>query len=1283
MALRSELSLLELSGGTFSVDRFEHLTVKDGLVVIDALPAGDYDLLLKATSTHVTVRVTSGDVLGSFIVGGMRQLETKPLNPLQIESITPSEEKLTVTLQNASKFARLHVFATRYLPEYDAYGHLSTVRAAEPYLFWQTPAESVYLTGRNIGDEYRYIIDRKYATKYPGNMLDRPSLLLNPWAVRDTETGEQIAATGGQFGQQGVTSSADSNRRSAEAEERVSPAEHFADLDFLASAAAVLVNLVPDDNGIVEIPRTAFGPHQHIHVVAVDPLNTTYRSLTLPEPKATFVDLRLANGLDPQGHFTQQKRVSIVPVGQTFTLHDIATAKFESYDSLSRVYALYATLNNDPKLAEFSFLLNWPKLKPEEKRDLYSKYASHELSFFLFQKDPDFFLAVIKPYLVHKKDKTFMDHFLLEADLAEYLEPWKYGQLNIVERILLAQRIDGERERTSRHVGDLYALLPSNMERFVFLFDTAVRRSALEIEDATGVKDAVKSIERLSRLTYDAEVPAADAPMAAPALAGAAGNARGALLGKKLADVELQMDLAKRELKSRRGAVYGLREDLGETSAEMDAFSGGRFFDNGTLADRKELRQLYRKLDKTREWAEDNYYHLTMDQQTAELVTVNAFWKDFATHDPSAPFLSRNMAEASRNFPEILLALAVLDLPFEAPEHESKFDGTRMTLIPGGPLVVFHEEIQPSAGPTGAAQLLVSQNFFRYGDRQRVENGETVDKFVTDEFLIHTVYGCQVVVTNPTSTRQRLNVLIQIPRGSIAVLNGKPTSTFHIELEPYHTQTVEYHFYFPSAGQFVHFPVHVAKNEQLVAVAEPATLNVVDRPTRFDTESWDYVSQYGSLEDVVNFLHKHNIDELNLDRIAWRMHDRSAFDALLPLLTQRHVYQHTLWSYSLLHNAVPSVNQYLQHADQVINECGGPLRSTPLSVDTVERRMYEHLEYKPLVNARTHALGRRRQIVNDRLHWQYHRFLKQLAYQRSLDDKQLLAVTYYLLLQDRVEEALETFARVDRAKMAAQMQYDYCAAYLKFFTDEPEQARAIAARYADHPVDRWRNTFAGISAQLDEAMGKSVSPIDAENRDQQQAQLAATEPNFDFTVEARKIRINYQNLAAVKVSFYEVDVELLFSRSPFVQQFGGNFASIKPNRFMEVALPHGTPSMTIDLPETLKNSNVLIEIVGAGETKTQPYFSNSLAVQIIENYGQVKVTQRETHKPVAKAYVKVYAQSSSGQVKFYKDGYTDLRGRFDYASLNTNELDVAQKFAILVLSDEHGALVREAAPPKR
>ena len=52
-------------------------------------------------------------------------------------------------------------------------------------------------------------------------------------------------------------------------------------------------------------------------------------------------------------------------------------------------------------------------------------------------------------------------------------------------------------------------------------------------------------------------------------------------------------------------------------------------------------------------------------------------------------------------------------------------------------------------------------------------------------------------------------------------------------------------------------------------------------------------------------------------------------------------------------------------------------------------------------------------------------------------------------------------------------------------------------------------------------------------------------------------------------------------------------------------------------------------------------------------------------------------------MRFYKDGYTDLRGRFDYVSLNTGELDTVTSFAILILNEKHGAIIREAKPPKQ
>jgi len=184
-------------------------------------------------------------------------------------------------------------------------------------------------------------------------------------------------------------------------------------------------------------------------------------------------------------------------------------------------------------------------------------------------------------------------------------------------------------------------------------------------------------------------------------------------------------------------------------------------------------------------------------------------------------------------------------------------------------------------------------------------------------------------------------------------------------------------------------------------------------------------------------------------------------------------------------------------------------------------------------------------------------------------------------------------------------------------------------------------------------------------------------------VAAKRVTLNYQNLKRVQVNYYLMDIELLFSRNPFVQQYTGQFANIRPNLTQTVELPREQTTTTFELPKQLHSSNVLVEIGGAGQTKSRAYYANALAVQVVENYGQVQVRHSETGQPLAKVYIKVYARRQDGEVKFYRDGYTDLRGRFDYASLSTNELDFVKKFSLLVLSEEHGAAVREAKPPQR
>ncbi len=1287
-ATRSDLSLLELCGGTFVTDRFEALSVKDGMLHVTGLPAGDFDLLLKRDARRIHLRLTAGESRMGYVLGQHRQLELRGQKPLQIESIATGGEAVSIKLANATKFTRVHVFATRYEPDYASFDYLGRIRNIEPLTRTLATQRSAYVAGRNIGDEYRYIIERKYAKKFPGNMLARPSLLLNPWAIRATETSTQDAESGDLFGAAGSDARSAAVRHGGGTTLAQGMKSYFADLDFLGTGSAVLVNLKPNDDGVVEIPREQLGPHQSVHVVAVDPLSTTYRSASLAEVPRELVDLRLIAGLDPAKNFTQQKQISVVGAKKTFEVDDITSARFELYDSLPRVYALYATLSGDAKLAEFSFILNWHNLKPEERRELYSKYACHELNFFLKQKDAEFFDTVVQPYLKNKKDKTFLDRWLLGEELDEYLKPWSHAQLNVVERILLAQHVAGEPPRTARHVGDLYDLLTPDTGRFNVLFNTAVKGRALDTGDDYGLADAKQEAERSLNLEARNELRQLNKSMSA-AMDPATPPADGAIPLRPgeppaIRSAGVAQKKSKENAPARRRQLADEKAHMGKDEANFDVDEVGEkmyFERNGDR--REQARQFYRKLDKTQEWVENNYYQLPIEQQNADLVTVNGFWRDYAAHDPATPFYSTNLAEASRNFAEMMFALSVLDLPMESRKHEMEFAKAKMTLTAGSPTVIFHEQILPSREMAADAPILVSQNFFRQSDRYRYEGNQRLDKYVTEEFLIHTIYGCQVVVTNPTSAPRKLDVLLQIPVGAMPVLGGQATRTVPLDLQPYQTQSLEYFFYFPAAGEFPHYPVHVSQDEKLLAYAQPVTLNVVRQLRNIDRESWDYVSQYGSSDDVLKFLKANNIDRLNLDHIAWRMQDKAFFEDVVRLLAARHVYNQTLWSYGLKHADVPSIREYLQHADNFVRQCGDYLVSPLLNIDPVVRKTYEHMDYRPLVNARAHQLGRERQILNDRLFAQYQRLMKNLTYRRSLDDNDLMAVTYYMLLQDRVEEALGYFGRVNAERLETRLQYDYFAAYLDYYNDQPKLAGALAANYADYPVDRWRSAFTDVAVQFKEIEGGAAVVVDDEDREQKQNQLATTAPSFDFKVESRRVVLNYQNLSAVHVNYYLMDIELLFSSNPFVQSYSGQFSYIRPNLSGTIELPAGGNSTSFDLPEELRNSNVLVEISGGGEIKSQAYYANSLAVQTIENYGQVRVAHAETSKPLSTVYVKVYAQLKDGRVKFYKDGYTDLRGRFDYTSLNTNELDFVDRFSILVLSEEHGAVVREAAPPKR
>jgi hypothetical protein len=55
----------------------------------------------------------------------------------------------------------------------------------------------------------------------------------------------------------------------------------------------------------------------------------------------------------------------------------------------------------------------------------------------------------------------------------------------------------------------------------------------------------------------------------------------------------------------------------------------------------------------------------------------------------------------------------------------------------------------------------------------------------------------------------------------------------------------------------------------------------------------------------------------------------------------------------------------------------------------------------------------------------------------------------------------------------------------------------------------------------------------------------------------------------------------------------------------------------------------------------------------------------------------------AGKESFYRDGYTDIRGKFEFAVSSANgKLKQVKKFSILILSEEFGSQIKEVNPPQ-
>ncbi|MFT5284219.1 MAG: hypothetical protein ACI8TQ_000375 [Planctomycetota bacterium] len=1261
---RSVASLLELRGDTPTRDCFEKLQVRNGFIELDKLEPGDYELQLYETDQRWPIHITSGKRQSGWGIGSTRRIELSDATPFQVSSSAIEGDELVIKLSNASSTTRVHVFATRFLNSFDPHEDLEFLPLRGLRESKHEQSESQLASGRVISDEYRYILERRLAQKFPGNMLVRAGTLLNPWVI-DDDTDSQLQGAGGKGGNYarrglGVGQGSKDSVGEPGIGRSGAASNPPANLDFLPAPSTVLGNLLPDENGQIRVPLSKLGANHVLRIVAVDNNVTISRTNIRPETKLVPRDRRLLASLDPDRHLIEKRRIEFVRANQSMPLGDLAFSGMQTLDTLQSVFTLFQTIGSADDLNSFEFLMRWPSLDMKDKFERYSEFASHELNVFLHEKDPQFFEEIIQPYLANKLGKSFIDHWLLDHDLTNYTEPWAFARLNVVERILLLQKIGGS---AAENVRDLVELLPPQQFALATYFKNVLASGGLDagnelLEQFSELKE--KSMKRVAAKSG----PAAAAPGGlGPASERPTGDA-GFFLGEGTRNRAKEADDAKK------------LEGLG--------YDGGALEESEELALRDEIRQLFRDVPDTQELAESHYWHVLASQLNANFITPNPFWLDFASTPRNAPFTSERFPLANGSLAEILLALAFLDLPFESTEHKLENTNGLATLVPGSDLFLVRKEIDDATTSESAPSVLVGQDFLRFDDPVIIENGITRDRFVTGEFLARVAYSCRVVVTNPSSSSLEVDLLLQVPAGAIPVMKGFDTRGLAVNLAPYASRSIEYSFYFPETGDFRHYPVHIGSQGNLVGFAEPESLHVVEKPTVVDTQSWRHISQHAETETLLEYLEKVNLGQIDLSDIAWRMIDREVFSSVTKLLRSRHNYEEVLWRYGFKHRDSEAMSELLANSSDIKNRFGYALRSPLLSIDPIDRRIYQQFEYEPLINGRAHQFGEDRVILNSSLSRQYASFLQMMSYQSALDDDQEMMSAYYLALQDRVGEALDMFAKVDREQTEARIQYDYMRVYFDFYAGDLENARSVAQAYKEHPITRWRARFTDALEQLDEASGLGAADVsDPESQQQLQGSLAASEPAIELEVEAGRVLLTYANVEEAEVSYRKMDIELLFSTNPFLKAGSSSFAFVKANRTDLLRLDGSDSTHEFDLPAEFRNSNVLIEVRSAGVVRRQPYYAGDLTVQALGNYGQIRVRKTSTGKLLPTAYVKVYAKLANGSIRFHKDGYTDIRGRFDYASVSGINLDSIEQFAVLVMTEEDGALVRELAPPSR
>eukprot|EP01083_Nonionella_stella_P048097 128807_1 len=1331
MYSQEHVNVIEYNQGLF--------TCPNGLDAGSYILCGDYHQY----ECKIYVTQSNGEMMNRFCVENesetFTEINDNMYKPLQITDIKDTQIKLNTTHSN--DLNRVHVFLTHRYPSFPVFNAWKTLPYCTKQRMDYKSSPSMYCKSRSISEEYRYVLERATADKFVGNLLKQPSLLLKPWSAQSTKTKMQEAAKGDAVEHKVYHK----NRRIIQSagftthhfRSLMAESGTYPNLEFLSKyPSKMILNLVPDKDGVVQVPHDCINPnHNFMTVVAVNDKeewciktqslskhthHTTQEDQTEEDHKLFdyYSDVRLVNGLEPTKHFTEQRDIILLTKGQTYKIENFKNCEYEILMSLRDIFNLFYTLSGNNTLNEFQFLLNWNKRNATQQMNKLHKYMCHEMNIYLYFKHREYFDRIIKPFLVHKMEKTFIDYYLIDdtEHILRYANE-HFGALNAAEKILLAYKFKNDDEykhiahQTLAYFKEMNESLKIKPSKFKELFNKALTQrtdhkhvqrinmiaSEINCESLPIFSEEKVSTDYVSRVPYKTQ----------------------------------QMRQNRKQKLAKKAMLYNWKdaddEDVFDTLDEEDHESRLPEISSS----------LFQDLSECKEYQESNYYKISNVSTTDHLVPTNKFWCDFGQYvlsnsdqkdddSDAVPFLSKYLFLATSSFTEMMIALSILDLPTDEdikPNITKDLDTSQMEISCDTPCIIFCKELSETQVSTKRA-ITVSQHYFDPEDRYTTDmDGEKMDKFVEcDAFETTKIYGCRAILSNPSSSSLNVECLYQIPNGSIPVHNGTLSKTEFIHIASYSCTRIEFYFYFPKPGCFTQFPVQISKKNKVLGFGTIHQIKVsLPAPSKdINTESWEDVSLNAKdHKDVLKYLENHNLYETDLKRIYWRLSGENSdtdtdrkklfFTDLCTLLRNRKYYDSAIWQHAVIYQTKQELSEYIRYSNRLQEYLSPFFYSLWMEYDETWKQRYCHLEYVPFYNPRVHKLGTKRTILNNKLKKQYTLFLNRALHQSvdisSLSVEMLLQFVYYLLIQNRIKESLLIFKLINPNEASAKysFQYDYFNAYLAFYKDNKaditQHVKGILVRYKHKTLPKSKRLlFNEIELQLTEMNDVDQKTDDLERIIQDQTHALEDDYTLDFAIRDRNIRFSYNQIKKVEINFYMMDIELLFSMSPFLQRgnnqsnddmknANGNiavFSYIEPNESIQIELEeHGNDDVVqlcnVLIPKQLQTNNIYIEIrsldpLGIVRPISSAFYDNNLYIQIKERYGILRVLNEEDMRPIPKAYCKVYAWI--GYPKFHKDGYSDHRGQFDYVSVTCNHLKATTKFAVLICTKKYGSIVK-------